>query len=92
MQLNQHSEERNRGESISEGTEGSPAFEVVGVDFDGPIKYRRSARMEGKAYLVLFARILSRGLHSGVLPNLKTATFLERLKHLIARKGRPSKI
>ena len=75
-----------------ERTEGSNAFEVVGVDFAGPIKYRRSARVEGKAYLVLFACSLSRALHLEVLPNLETATFMGSLKLLIARRGRPSKI
>ena len=75
-----------------ERTEGSTAFEVVGVDFAGPIKYRRSARVEGKAYLVLFACNLSRALHLEILPNLETATFLGSLKRLIARRGRPSSI
>ena len=75
-----------------ERTEGSTAFEVVGVDFAGPIRYRKSARVEGKAYLVLFACSLSRALHLEVLPNLETVTFLESLKRLVARRGRPSKI
>lgn len=30
-------------------------FEVVGVDFAGPIKYRKTPQVEGKAYLVLYA-------------------------------------
>ena len=64
----------------------------MGVDFAGLIKYHRSARVEGKAYLVLFACSLSRALHLEVLPNLETATFLGSLKRLIARRGRPSKI
>ena len=38
-----------------ERTEGSGAFEIIGVDFAGPIKYRKSPRIEGKAYLVLAA-------------------------------------
>lgn len=75
-----------------ERTGGSTAFEVVGVDFTGPIKYRRSARVEGKAYLVLFVCSLSKALHLEILPNLGTATFLGSLKRLIARRGRPSKI
>ena len=75
-----------------ERTAGSNAFEVVGVDFAGPIKYRRSAPEEGKAYLVLFACRLSRALHLEILPNLETATFLGSLKRLIARRGRPSSI
>ena len=75
-----------------ERTEGSTAFEVIGVDFAGPIKYRKSARVEDKAYLVLFACSLSRALHLEVVPNLETVTFLGSLKRLIARRGRPSQI
>ena len=45
-----------------ERTEGSSPFEVVGVDFAGPIKYRKSSRAEGKAYLALYACSLTRAL------------------------------
>ena len=36
-------------------TEGSRPFQVVGVDFAGPIKYRISKKTQGKAYVTLFA-------------------------------------
>ena len=75
-----------------ERTEGSSPFEVVGVDFAGPIKYRKSSRAEGKAYLVLYARSLTRALYLEILPNLETTTFMASLKQFIARQGRPSKI
>lgn len=75
-----------------ERTEGSTAFEVIGVDFAGPIKYRKSARVDDKAYLVLFACSLSRALHLENVPNLETVTFLCSLKRLIARRGQPSQI
>ncbi|XP_029183999.2 uncharacterized protein LOC114952116 [Acropora millepora] len=80
------------GQLPLERTRGSGAFEVVGVDFAGPIKYLKLSRKEGKAYLVLFACSLSRALYLEVLPNLETATFLGSLKRLIARRGRPSTI
>ena len=57
-----------------ERTEHSGVFEVVGVDFAGPIKYRKSPRVEGKAYLVLFACSLTRALYLEVLPNQETTT------------------
>ena len=75
-----------------EKTECSGPFEVVGVDFAGPIKYRKSSRAESKAYLILYACSLTRALYLEVLPNLETTTFLGSLKRLIARRGRPSKI
>lgn len=75
-----------------ERMEHSGVFKVVGVDFTGPIKYRKSPRMEGKAYLVLFACSLTRALHLEVWPNQETATFLGSLKRLIAHQGRLSTI
>ena len=80
------------GQLPLERTKGSGAFEVVGVNFAGPINYLKLSRKEGKAYLVLFACSLSRALYLEVLPNLETATFLGSLKRLIARRGRPSTI
>ena len=68
-----------------ERTEHSGVFEVVGVDFAGPIKYKKSPRVKGKAYLVLFACSLTRALYLEVLPNQETTTFLGSLKRLIAR-------
>ncbi len=35
-------------------TEGSAPFQVVGVDFAGPIRYRTKGKAEKKAYLVLY--------------------------------------
>ena len=73
-------------------TEESSAFEVVGVDFAGPIKYHKSSRAEGKAYLSPYACSLTRVLYLEILPNLETPTFTASLKQFIARRGRPSKI
>ena len=36
-------------------TAGSVPFEVLGVDFAGPIAYKLSPKMDGKAYILLFA-------------------------------------
>ena len=73
-------------------TEGNTPFEVIGVDFAGPLKYRVRSKKEGKAYRVLYACSLTRGLFLEVLPNLETNKFLRSLKWLIARRGRPAKI
>ena len=73
-------------------TEGNTSFEVIGVDFAGPLKYRVRSKKDGKAYLVLYACSLTRGLFLEVLPNLETNEFLRSLKQLIARRGRPRKI
>ena len=75
-----------------ERTEGSTPFEIFGVGFAGPIKYRKTSRIEGKGYLVLYTCSLTRALYLEVLPNLETTTFLANLKRFIARRGRPLKI
>lgn len=75
-----------------ERTEGSGAFEIIGVDFAGPIKYRKSPRIEGKAYLVRYACSLLRAIHLEVLPNQETTIFLGRFKRMAARRGRPAKV
>ena len=67
-------------------TEGNTPFEVIGVDFAGPLKYRVRSKKEGKAYLALYACSLTRGLFLKVLPNLETSEFLRSLKGLTARR------
>ena len=73
-------------------TEGSHPFQVVGVDFAGPIKYRVAQKKEGKAYVVLYACSLTRALYLELCKTMETSEFLTSLKRLIARKGRPQKI
>ncbi len=73
-------------------TEGTSPYKVIGVDFAGPIKYKIKKTQEGKAYLVLYACSLTRGVYLEVLDSLETLPFLRSLKRLIARRGRPSLI
>ena len=80
------------GRLPTDRTEGSEAFEVVGLDFAGPIKYRRSKSQEGKAYIVVYACSLTRALYLEVLTSMETVEFLQSLKRFIARRGRPRKI
>ena len=62
------------------------AFEVIGVDFAGPMKYRKSSKAEGKSYFIIFACSLSRAVHLELLENLETSTFIVSLKRFIARR------
>ncbi|KAK3719160.1 hypothetical protein QZH41_005637 [Actinostola sp. cb2023] len=80
------------GNLPTDRTEGETPFQVIGVDYAGPIKYRGRGKTEGKAYVVLYACSLSRGLFLELLPNMETTEFLGSLKRLIARRGRPKKI
>ena len=60
-------------------TEGQTSFQVIGVDFAGPIKYQTKHQVEGKTYLALYACSLTRGLYLELLPNLETEEFLGSL-------------
>ena len=71
---------------------GTTPFQVVGVDYAGPVKYRVSRNREGKAYIVLYACSLSRALYLELTKTMETEEFISTLKRFIARKGRPEKI
>ena len=62
---------------------------MVGIDFAGPVKYKKTAKTEGKAYLAIFACSLPIAIHLALLQNLETPTFLVSLKKYIARREHP---
>ena len=72
--------------------QGTHPFQVIGVDYAGPLKYKKRGKAEGKAYIALYACSLSRALYLDLMSSLETQAFLLSLKKLIARKGRPQKI
>ena len=73
-------------------TEGTRPFQVIGVDFAGPIMYRIKGKQDGKAYIILYACSLSRALYLETLPSQSLGEFLKSLKRFVARRGRPNKI
>ena len=75
-----------------ERTEGNHAFQVIGVDYAGPLKYRKKSGKEGKAYIVLYTCSLTRALYLELTETMETREFIPTLKRLIARRGRPEKI
>ena len=70
-------------------TQGSIPFQVVGVDFAGPIRYQQNPKKEGKAYLALYGCSLTRAVYLDLLSSLQISDFLASLKRFIARRGRP---
>ena len=76
----------------SERTEGTTPFNVIGVDFAGPVKYRSKRKEERKAYVILYSCSLTRGVFLELLPSLESTDFIRSLKLFIARRGRPSKV
>ncbi|XP_048580704.1 uncharacterized protein LOC116619237 isoform X2 [Nematostella vectensis] len=73
-------------------TQGTSAYQVIGVDFAGPIKYRVARQKEEKAYVLLYTCSLTRGIYLDLLPSLETPDCLHSLKQFIARRGRPDRI
>ena len=65
-------------------TERSVPFEVLGMDFAGPIAYKLSPKKEGKAYILLFACSLTRAIHLELLPNQTAEEVIRSLKQFIA--------
>ena len=70
-------------------TEGSLSFQVSGVNYAAPIKYRTRGKGERKAYIVLHACSLTRGLYMELLTDLSTEEFLASLKCFVPRHGWP---
>ena len=73
-------------------TEGQTPFEVIGVDFAGPLRYQKKLKTEGKAYNLLYACSLTRAVYVDLVPNLETTEFIRSFKCFIARRGRPRRI
>ena len=69
-------------------TEGRTPFQVIGVDFAGPLRYQKKPKTKGKAYILLYACSFTRAVYVNLLPNLETTKFIRSLKCLIARRGR----
>lgn len=73
-------------------TQGITPYQVIGVDYAGPLQYRVSKQREGKAYVLLYSCSLTRGIYIELLPTLETTDFLASLKRFVARRGRPERI
>ena len=73
-------------------TEGSCPFQVVGVDYAGPIRFKATNKRDGKVYVILYACSLSRALYLDLARTMGTSEFLLSLKGMIARRGQPSTI
>ncbi len=73
-------------------TEGKRPFEVVGIDYAGPIVYKTKRNSEGKAYILLIVCSYTRAVYIELLPDATTENLIPCLKRFIARRGRPTKI
>lgn len=64
------------------------AFEVVGVDFAGPV-WVTARKTKRKAYLTLFTCAVTRAVHLEMVPDMTAETFLRALRRFVSRRGVP---
>ena len=80
------------GNLLRDRTEGQTPFQVIGVDFAGPLRYQKKPKTEGKAYILLYACSLTGAVYVDLVPNLETTDFIRSLMCFIARRGKPRRI
>ncbi len=81
-----------QGNLPKERSEGTIPFNIIGVDYAGPIIYKGKGKVEHKGYIILYTCSLTRGVHLEFLPNMNCDEFILSFKRYIAARGRPSKI
>ena len=67
-------------------------FSIIGTDYAGPLICKKKGNRDIKLYLLLFTCSLTRAVHLEILVNQTTHEFIQALKRLIARRGRPKVI
>ena len=80
------------GYLLTTRTEGVNPFQVIVIDISSPLQYRISRQKERKAYVLLYACRLTRGVYLDFLPYLETDECLRNMEMFIARRGRPELI
>ena len=73
-------------------TEGDRPFQVIGLDYAGPVYYKKSSKTVGKSYILLYCCSLTRAVYLDLMPNQTFEELIISFKRFIARRGRPEKI
>ncbi|XP_073811778.1 uncharacterized protein [Musca autumnalis] len=73
---------------------GSRPFQIVGVDFAGPIPtyLRIRGKSPYKSYIAVFVCFTTKAVHLEAVSDLSSDAFIAALKRFIGRRGVPSKI
>ncbi|XP_064488324.1 uncharacterized protein LOC135400416 [Ornithodoros turicata] len=72
-------------------TETMP-FDVVGIDFCGPLYSRASQNTDRKVYIVVFSCAVTRAIHLELTIDMTAQTFLLAFRRFASRRGVPSTI
>ena len=67
---------------------GSKQFQVIGINFAGPIIYRKNGKQEGNAYILLYSCNLTRAVYMDLMRDQSLEEFLISLQRFIVRRGR----
>ena len=70
-------------------TSGSRQFQLIGLDFAGPLIYIKKGKQEGKTYILVYSCNLTRAVYMDLMRDQSLEEFLTILHQLIARRGRP---
>ena len=88
-----HSESQMMGQVPSQRMTQHHPFEIVGVDYAGPLTIKKGHTRKSvliKAYLAIFVCFATKAVHLEVIEDLSTEDFISGLKRFIARRGLPS--
>ncbi|XP_011174462.3 uncharacterized protein LOC105206677 [Solenopsis invicta] len=83
------------GSLPSDRVKPSKPFDIIGVDFAGPIitlVNKGRGRKTFKSYIALFICFATRAIHLEATSELTTAAFMATLRRFIGRRGLPRKI
>ena len=67
-------------------------FQHTGVDFTGPLVYRRKEKSKGKAYIIIFTCAVTRAVHLETSKSQSAEKLQSKLNSFITRKTRPNLI
>ncbi|XP_049875002.1 uncharacterized protein LOC126373073 isoform X1 [Pectinophora gossypiella] len=73
----------------------SRAFQVVGIDFAGPVQIKNSRvrrALVTKGYICVFVCFITKAIHLEVASDLSTDTFLACFKRFISRRAMPTEV
>ena len=75
-----------------EGNCGARQFQLIGIDFAGPLIYIKKGKQEGKVYIIMYSCSLTRAASMDLMRDQSLEEFLTCLQRFIARRGRPEKV
>ena len=78
--------QRQMGELPAAHVRPSPPFSTVGIDYTGPIPYKRGNPLM-KTYMAVFVCFDTKAIHLELVTDLRTDTFLASLHRFIGRRG-----